>query len=38
VSATDGKPTRDGQNVALVHERLRREILTGEIPAGAAKA
>jgi DNA-binding GntR family transcriptional regulator len=38
VSASDGKATRDGQNVALVHERLRREILTGEIPAGAAKA
>ncbi len=38
MSATNGKATRDGQNVALVHERLRRDILTGEIPAGAAKA
>jgi DNA-binding GntR family transcriptional regulator len=26
--------TRDGQNVALVHERLRTAILRGEIPAG----
>jgi DNA-binding GntR family transcriptional regulator len=26
--------TRDGQNVAIVHDRLRRDILSGEIPAG----
>jgi GntR family transcriptional regulator, rspAB operon transcriptional repressor len=38
VSAAKGNATRDGQNVALVHERLRREILSGEIPAGASKA
>ena len=34
MSADGAKTTRDGQNVALVHERLRRAILTGEIPAG----
>src|SRR5689334_16751770 len=28
--------TRDGQNVALVHDRLREAILNGEIPAGQA--
>ena len=33
--STDGRPaTRDGHNVAIVHERLRRDILSGEIPAG----
>jgi DNA-binding GntR family transcriptional regulator len=33
--ATNGdRPTRDGHNVANVHERLRRDILSGEIPAG----
>jgi GntR family transcriptional regulator, rspAB operon transcriptional repressor len=32
------KVTRDGQNVAIVHERLRRDILSGEIPAGARRA
>jgi GntR family transcriptional regulator, rspAB operon transcriptional repressor len=31
---TDATKTRDGQNVALVHDRLRRDILSGEIPAG----
>jgi DNA-binding GntR family transcriptional regulator len=34
VSANGEKPTRDGHNVAIVHERLRRDILSGEIPAG----
>jgi DNA-binding GntR family transcriptional regulator len=34
VSANGAKATRDGDNVALVHERLRRDILSGEIPAG----
>jgi GntR family transcriptional regulator, rspAB operon transcriptional repressor len=38
VSSATGKATRDGGNVALVHERLRREILSGQIPAGASKA
>jgi DNA-binding GntR family transcriptional regulator len=28
------RPTRDGQNVALVHGQLRDAILSGEIPAG----
>jgi DNA-binding GntR family transcriptional regulator len=28
--------TRDGQNVAVVHDRLREAILSGEIPAGEA--
>lgn len=28
------KATRDGQNVAIVHDRLREEILSGQIPAG----
>jgi DNA-binding GntR family transcriptional regulator len=28
------KVTRDGQNVAIVHDRLREEILSGHIPAG----
>lgn len=33
--STEGvKVTRDGHNVAIVHERLRRDILSGEIPAG----
>lgn len=33
--STDGRPAiRDGHNVAIVHERLRRDILSGEIPAG----
>jgi DNA-binding GntR family transcriptional regulator len=33
--SADGRPaTRDGHNVAHVHERLRRDILSGEIPAG----
>lgn len=32
--ASDDAKTRDGQNVALVHDRLRRDILSGEIPAG----
>src|SRR4051812_31402681 len=31
-----GAETRDGQHVALVHERLRSAILRGEIPAGEA--
>jgi DNA-binding GntR family transcriptional regulator len=34
VSTNGEKATRDGHNVAIVHERLRREILSGEIPAG----
>lgn len=34
MSVTGVKTTRDGDNVALVHERLRRDILSGEIPAG----
>jgi DNA-binding GntR family transcriptional regulator len=29
-----GNGTRDGQNVAVVHDRLRGEILAGRIPAG----
>jgi DNA-binding GntR family transcriptional regulator len=33
MSADDSK-TRDGQHVALVHDRLRTAILRGEIPAG----
>jgi DNA-binding GntR family transcriptional regulator len=32
-SATGGG-TRDGQHVALVHDRLRDAILRGELPAG----
>jgi DNA-binding GntR family transcriptional regulator len=34
VSTNGEKATRDGHNVAIVHERLRRDILSGEIPAG----
>jgi DNA-binding GntR family transcriptional regulator len=34
VSANGDKATRDGHNVAHVHARLRRDILSGEIPAG----
>src|SRR5919106_3816377 len=33
-SVPSTEATRDGQNVANVHERLRRAILSGEIPAG----
>jgi DNA-binding GntR family transcriptional regulator len=29
-----GRPTREGQNVSVVHGRLREEILAGNIPAG----
>jgi DNA-binding GntR family transcriptional regulator len=36
VATDNGEPaTRDGQNVALVHDRLRDAILRGEIPAGS---
>jgi DNA-binding GntR family transcriptional regulator len=31
-----GEPTRDGQNVTVVHDRLRNAILHGEIAAGEA--
>ena len=34
MSANGDKAIRDGHNVANVHERLRRDILSGEIPAG----
>ena len=34
MSANGDKATRDGHNVANVHGRLRRDILSGEIPAG----
>jgi DNA-binding GntR family transcriptional regulator len=33
---TEDTATRDGQNVALVHEQLRRAILAGDIPPGQA--
>ena len=33
---SDDTATRDGQNVALVHEQLRRAILAGDIPPGQA--
>ena len=29
-----GERARDGQNVAVIHQRLRQEILAGQIPAG----
>jgi GntR family transcriptional regulator, rspAB operon transcriptional repressor len=34
VSTNGEKATRDGHDVAIVHERLRRDILSGVIPAG----
>jgi DNA-binding GntR family transcriptional regulator len=34
MSPTGSNGTRDGQNVAVVHDRLREEILNGRIPAG----
>jgi len=34
MSNSDASTTRDGQNVALVHEQLRSGILRGEIPTG----
>jgi DNA-binding GntR family transcriptional regulator len=34
VSTNGERATRDGHNVAIVHERLRRDILSGVIPAG----
>jgi DNA-binding GntR family transcriptional regulator len=34
VAGGDGKSTRDGQNVSIVHDLLREEILSGRIPAG----
>jgi DNA-binding GntR family transcriptional regulator len=34
VAGGSEKGTRDGQNVAIVHDRLREEILSGRIPAG----
>ena len=30
----NGVTTRDGQNVTIVHDKLRHEILRGRIPAG----
>jgi DNA-binding GntR family transcriptional regulator len=35
MAQVDGTSTRDGQHVAMVHERLRDAILRGEIEAGA---
>ena len=34
MSTRNGEGTRDGQNVSLVHDRLREAILAGNIPAG----
>lgn len=34
MTGTDNEPARDGQNVAIIHDRLRHEILAGQIPAG----
>jgi DNA-binding GntR family transcriptional regulator len=36
MAVDEGARVREGQNVAQVHERLRRAILAGEIPAGEA--